>query len=125
MQLITEAAKEGVDLIHTFVYAKGPDDRYVDRVIDVVEKNGGEVCLVLLRCDIDELSRRVTGESRRAIAGKVVTPDMLRSLHEQYGLTSPFPGRESLVIENTGFPAPDTAELIIDHYRLVRTAAGV
>src|SRR4051812_48921800 len=50
LQLITEAAREGVDLVHTFVYSFGKDDPYIERITGAVEENGGEVCLVLLQC---------------------------------------------------------------------------
>ena len=117
IQLITEAAIQGVDLIHTFVYAKLHDDPYIERVIAAVEDNGGEICLVLLRCGIEQLTQRVTSESRVAI-GKLATSEMLLSLHEQYDLKSPFPGRGSLVIDNTSLSPRQVAEQIIDHYRL-------
>ena len=117
IQLITEAACGGIDLVHTFVYAKEYDDPYIERVIAAVENNGGKVCLVLLRCDIEELSQRVVSASRVA-SGKVATPEMLLSLHEKYELKSPFPGRESLVIDNTSLSPRQVAEQIIEHYRL-------
>src|SRR3954447_14841134 len=47
LETIAEAARENVDLIHTFVYAHGPDDDHFRRLISAAEDNGGEVCLVL------------------------------------------------------------------------------
>ena len=64
IETIAEAARENVDIIHTFVYAKGPDDDHIARLIAAAEDSGGEVCLVLLKCDKDETMRRVTSESR-------------------------------------------------------------
>src|SRR3954451_18514435 len=55
---IAEAARENVDLIYTFCYAKPSDDSHIARVIDAVESNGGEICPVLLYCGRDELDRR-------------------------------------------------------------------
>lgn len=117
LQLIAEAAREGVDLIHTFVYAKGHDDPYIQKITAAVEENGGRVCPVLLRCDFQELARRVTAQSRAA-AGKVATQDLLRSLHENYDLGSTVPRHESIVIDNTSLPARRAAEQIVEHYRL-------
>lgn len=117
IQLITEAAIQEVDLIHTFVYAKPHDDPYIEQVIAEVENNGGKVCLILLRCGIDELTQRVSTDSRVA-TGKIVTPETLLSLHERYDLVSPFPARDSLVIDNTSLSPKQVAEQIIDHYRL-------
>lgn len=117
METIAEAAREGVDLIHTFVYAHGPDDDHFRRIIASAEDNGGEVCLVLLRCRIEEGRRRVTAESRVRMR-KVKTPEMLESLHEKYEMHEPLPGRETLIIDNTDLTASRAADLIIGHYQL-------
>src|SRR5205085_4744136 len=55
VQLISEATRENVNLVHTFVYSFGNDDPYIERVIRTVEENGGEVCLVLLKCEMEQL----------------------------------------------------------------------
>ncbi len=40
-ETLSEAARSDVSLIHTFCYAKGPDDEQFLRMIDKVESNGG------------------------------------------------------------------------------------
>ena len=117
LQLIAETAREEVDLIHTYVYAKPDDDAYVEKVMRAVEHNGGEFCPVLLICGLDELERRVTNESRRLV-GKVETPEMLRSLHENYELTGTISGPESLIIDNTSLPPSETVKGIARHFQL-------
>lgn len=124
VETVAEAARENVDLIHTFVYAKGPDDKHLARLIAAAENNGGEACLVLLKCDRDEAKRRVTAESRSRM-GKVATPEMLEGLFERYELLSPVPGRETLIIENTDVPPGKTAERIIEHYGLKTAEAAM
>jgi hypothetical protein len=114
---LAEAAREGVDLIHTFVYAHGPDDDHFRRLIAAAEDNGGEACLVLLRCEPGEGKRRVASETR-ARMGKVKTPEMLESLHEKWEMHEPLPGRESLIIDNTTLTPAETAERIISHFGL-------
>ena len=117
MDTIAEAAREGVDLIHTFVYAHGPDDDHFRRIIAAAEDNGGEVSLVLLRCRIDEGKRRVTAETRVRMR-KVKTPEMLESLHDNFEMHKPLPGHETLIVDNTELTAPQAAEQIIEHFAL-------
>ena len=74
-----EAARENVDLIYTFCYAKDLDDAHVERMIRVVEDNCGEVCFVLLVCERDELEKRIFGESRKEF-GKVRNLETLNAL---------------------------------------------
>src|SRR5687768_11271742 len=47
-ETIAEAAREGIDILHTFCYAKGTDDENLARLIAAAEDNGGEVHMVLL-----------------------------------------------------------------------------
>src|SRR5439155_16792205 len=91
--VIAEAARENVDLIHTFVYAKGPDDEYFRRIIAAAEDNGGEVNLVLLHCQDDERKERIVSESRARI-GKLTDPGSVDTSRDRNELLSPLPGRE-------------------------------
>src|SRR5439155_13972899 len=50
LAVIEEAAREDVDLIFTFVYAHPEDVPYVERISDAVERHGGVMCFVQLRC---------------------------------------------------------------------------
>jgi 2-phosphoglycerate kinase len=117
VETIREAARENVDLIYTFCYAKDFDDPHVAKVAAAVEENGGEVCFVLLKADRRALDRRVTEESRRQM-GKAKTVEMMNYFHETFDLLSPVPMRESLIIDNTNLSAADTARQIINHFRL-------
>ena len=120
LDMVAEAAREDVDLIHTFVYAKGPDDQHFARLIAAAEDNGGQVGLVLLSCESGEATRRVTSEGRSRM-GKVATPETLARLFEHYELLSPLPGRETLVIDNSDLRADFVAERIAKHYDLKRS----
>src|SRR3989344_1110054 len=53
--LFEAAAKNKVNLIFTFVYAAGEDDKIIRNYIRIIEKNGGEVCPVQLKSSIQEL----------------------------------------------------------------------
>lgn len=117
LDIIEEAAREGVSLIFTFVYAHPSDAAYVEKVCGVVERHGGRVCLVRLACDKNELERRLGSEARRA-QGKLASLDTLRELEGRLDLHSPVPGRDSLHIDNTALPPAEAAARIVEHYLL-------
>jgi broad-specificity NMP kinase len=116
-ETIAEAARENVDLVYTFCYAKDLDDAHVQRVTEIVEAHGGEVYFVLLKADREELNKRVTEESRKK-TGKAKTVEMMDFFHETYDLTSPVPDRESLIIDNTRLSPERAARQIIAHFNL-------
>ena len=113
-EVIATASREGVDLIHTFCYGKGPDDQYFAEIIAAAEDNGGEVHIVLLKCSDEERRRRIVNESRVQI-GKLTDPAAVPS-RGGLDLTSPFPGRETLVIDNTHLSPEEAAEKICDRF---------
>ena len=115
--MIAEAARESVDLIHTFVYAAGEDDEHFAKLIASAEDNGGEVGLVLLTCDSDELRSRIGNDSRVRI-GKLSDPDAVDRSLSRYDLRSTYPGRDSLVIDTTSTTVNEAAEQIIGHFSL-------
>jgi broad-specificity NMP kinase len=116
-ETIAEAARTGIDLIHTFCYEFKADDEQFRELISAAENNGGEVHLVLLRCDPDELKRRIGNESRLRI-GKLADPESVDRSLVRYDLLSPLPGRETLILETTNIQPEETARLIIEHFGL-------
>lgn len=122
--MIAEAAREGVDLIHTFVYAFGEDDEHFRRLIASAEDNGGVAHLVLLKCEPDELKARIGNDSRVAI-GKLSSPDAVDRSMSKYELRSTLPGRESLVIDTTHVSHEAAAQQIIDHFALVESVEAL
>ena len=115
LRTIAEAARANIDVIHTFCYEFGTDDRLFNEIISAAEDNGGEVHLVLLVCD-DEVRRgRMANESRVRI-GKLTDPDSVG--RSKLNLTTPLPGRETLTIDTTGTRPEEAAELIIDYFGL-------
>ena len=115
--MIAEAAREGVDLIHTFVYAFGEDDEHFANLIASAEDNGGEVHLVLLTCEPDELKARIGNDSRVRI-GKLSDPDAIDRSLSKYDLRSTYPGRKSLVIDTTEITVDEAANRIVQHFSL-------
>ena len=115
--MIAEAAREKVDLLHTFVYAAGEDDEHFAKLIASAEDNGGEVHLVLLTCDSEELKARIGNDSRVKI-GKLSDPDAVDRSLAKYDLRSAYPGRESLVIDTTNITLEDATDRIIGLFAL-------
>ena len=115
VETVAEAARVGQDLIYTFCYAKGLDDAHVEKIIKVVEDEGGEVCFVLLKAERSELDRRVVEDSRKKM-GKAKTVEMMNYFHATYDLLSPVPHRESLIIDNTNLSAGEAGRKIIGHF---------
>jgi len=114
--MIAEAARQNIDLIHTFCYEFGVDDEHFLKLIAAAEDNGGEVHLVLLRCDESERRNRIDNESRIKI-GKLTDPASF-DRKKQIELSTPLPGRETLILDTTHVSAEDTAREIIAHCNL-------
>ncbi len=115
---IAEAARENVDLIHTFVYAIGEDDEHFAKLIAAAEDNGGEVHNVLLICDDEVRRQRISNESRVQI-GKLTDPESIEASNEPYDLFSPLPGRETLIIDTTQIEPAEAAGRIIKRFGLI------
>ena len=113
--MIAEAAREGIDLVHTFCYEFGADDEHFRKLISAAEDNGGEVHIVLLVCDDDERRKRIGNESRITI-GKLTDPESIGG--KNTNLTSPLPGRETLVIDTTNKSPERSALEILEHFGL-------
>ena len=95
-ELVEAAAREGIDLVYTFVFAPG-DEPHVDAIVGAYEDLGGSVTFVQLVAPPDELLRRVGNSSRRA-HGKITDAEVLRRLLADHDLYAQIPGRDSLVI---------------------------
>jgi len=115
--MISAAAREDISLIHTFCYEFLVDDEHFLKLIAAAEDNGGEVHLVLLHCDDDERRNRIGNESRVKI-GKLTDPTSIGRPGKDINLTSPLPGRETLIIDTTSVPAEESAARIIEHFHL-------
>lgn len=118
VETITEAARVGVSLIYTFCYAKDLDDAHVEKILNAVEKHGGDVCFVLLKCSREELEKRVAAENRKQF-GKANNLNILNELLDKYELFQPVNARESLVVDNTELSPPDAARQIAEHFKLL------
>ncbi|HEX7956162.1 MAG TPA: AAA family ATPase [Pyrinomonadaceae bacterium] len=117
MTVFEEAARAGISLVFTFVYAHPVDAPYIERACRIVESEGGSALFVRLFCDREELERRLPNPERGR-RGKLTSPDTLRGLFERYELFSAVPGRESLEFDTTDAAPAAVASRIAAHYHL-------
>ena len=111
--LASSAAREGIDLIYTYVFAPG-DEPHVDEIAAPYEEAGGSVTFVQLLASVDELMRRVENESRRA-HGKIMDAPTLQRVLSEHETRALIPGRDSLTIDLDATTAGEAAELIVGH----------
>jgi hypothetical protein len=116
--LIAEAAREDISLIHTSCYEYGADDEHVAGLIASAEDFGGEVHLVLLTCEDEERRRRIGDESRVRV-GKLTDPNSVGRA-DAPELNTPYPGRETLIIDTTDSNPEEVADQIIERFQLQR-----
>jgi len=115
--VIEEAARERLDLIHTYVYAHDEDLPDLKPRFEAVEREGGRVCLVQLCCSQEELERRVGADSR-VERGKLTAVERLRASQERYDMRTPIPGWDNLTIDNTALAPGEVAQRVVEHYVL-------
>jgi hypothetical protein len=117
LAVFEEAAREGVSLVFTFVYACPEDTPFVERACEAVEGAGGRALLVRLVCDREALEQRLPHPDRARV-GKMASLEMLREVAGRYDIFSPVPARASLSVDNTALAPAEVAELIVRHYHL-------
>ena len=109
--LLESAAREGIDLIYTFVFAP-VDEPHVERAASAYERVGGSVLFVQLVASPEELRRRVGNDDRREHQ-KIVEVEPLDLVLREYDLYATIPGRDSLTIDLGVTPAAEAADLIM------------
>ncbi len=117
LEMLEEASKEGIDVIFTFVYSRGEDDRFVNHVVKIIRSHGGQICFVRLYCERKELFRRVKASQRKRM-GKVRTKKTLNDLLRSHDLDLEIPFRKSLNIDTTNHSPRTVAKSIVHQYRL-------
>ena len=116
-EMIEEAAREGVDMIFTFVYGRPVDDEFVRDIARRVKRYKGKVLFVRLHCDRKVLARRLAKPERRAL-GKLTEKKILDDLYQVHDLDSEVPVQSSLSIDTGKMSARGAARLIAQHYKL-------
>ena len=117
LDVIEEAAREGVDVVFTFVYAHIQDTTLVEEICDVVAAHNGTVCFVQILCDTPEQEHRVAHPDR-ARRMKTRSVELVRDWNARLDLFSPVPNHPSLTIDNTHLAPAEVARRIAAHYDL-------
>ena len=111
-QLIFEAAaRSGVDLIFTYVYAHPQDNKEIQWMLEAVEKHGARTLLVQLTCIPETLTKRIDAPLRRS-SGKITDAKFLAELLTTYDLFTRYPARPSLKLDTTTASPQETAAAI-------------
>jgi hypothetical protein len=117
-EMILEGIRQDeAGIITTFVYGEriGMGDEFTQKMIKSVQENGGTVLPVLLTCDLEEQTKRVSNESRKRY-GKLRDVEELKALSIKYDFSVTIPGIESFTIDTTRLSATDVAKKIAEHY---------
>ena len=119
-EMFEEAAREGVDVIFTYVYAHPMDEPDVKGMIEPVAAAHGEVLFVQLTCEREVLLERVTAESRRSFR-KLTDPAAMERLLAELDLATPIQFAESLRVDTTALQPTEAAARIVEQYGLPAT----
>jgi hypothetical protein len=112
------AARENLPgLVFTFGYASPEDDAFVERMIQAIERHGGEVALVRLYCDTATLEQRVLADDRQRF-GKITNVQALRGALARWNFAAAIRVCETLEIDNSALEAEAVARHIAAHYSL-------
>lgn len=120
VELLGAAAREGVDVVSTLVFAHPVDRGHVDRLVRASKAEGGVVTYVQLHPTRSVLERRIT-EPSRAEARKLRDVVQLQRLLDSYDLSTPI-HPEDLSIDNTDLAPEEVAALIAKEAGLARIA---
>jgi len=111
------AAKEDLDLIYTFCYAKSFDEKYISELLRFSKKKKIKIHFVNLITNKNKLFERVKGESRKKYS-KAKTHKSMKEMFSKWELFYSIPNVDSLIIDNTKLSAKKTAQKIKEHYKL-------
>jgi tRNA uridine 5-carbamoylmethylation protein Kti12 len=115
---LTEAAKNNINLIVTYVYAPIKEDKtFLRNLITIVKKHNGSIKFVRLTCKTAALHSRVTMSKRKKFK-KLTDVKQLRKLMTDYDLNANILRSNTLIIDNTKLTARQCARKIKHHYRL-------
>lgn len=110
--LIAAAAKAGLDVVTTLVYASGEDDEHVEKLAAATEEHGGVVYRVQLQASEAVLRERLGQPSRRGTK-KITDPDQLSRFLARFDTTTPMPGT-ALRLNTDGLTPDDVVPAIAE-----------
>ena len=113
-EFYAEAVRSDVDMVATAAIRDSATATVIHQeVLAPVFDGGGQVLLVRLICDRDELLRRLQSESRQG--RKLTNPDVMLSM---YDLDAMLPFEPQLRLDNTSLEPGEAARRIAEHFSL-------
>lgn len=116
VELLTAAARAGLDVVSTLVFAHPIDRTHVIRLVEASESNGGTVEFVQLLASQPELERRVLDPSR-ASTQKIRDVATLGRALQDYDLATPIQ-ESDLRIDTSNRSPSEVADQIAHHLDL-------
>ena len=118
--MLSAAAKAGLDVVSTLVYMQGVGEGRVRRLRAASEAGGAVVHFIRLCPNSDALERRVTDPSRSG-SKKIQDPAQLRRMAQHFNLDATIDPTE-LSIDNSDISAVDVARQIANVIGLAEVA---
>ena len=111
LETFSQAIKANFDgLIFTFAPESTVPDNFPDKVRNLLEENGGKVIFVELKCELEELEKRIADCSRQKF-GKLNSLELFRELNSQGVFNSPKISAE-FSVDTTNLSPVETAQII-------------
>lgn len=117
--VIAEAARRGINVIHTFCYGYVIDDEYFRQLASAATENGGEVHVVMMNSR-DEVRRQRIADESRVRMRKLTDPasidrqrqeDILFSIHPDFA-------DSTLLVDTSDISPEEAATQIIGYFGL-------
>jgi len=115
--VIEKAAIEDLPgLLFTYAFGKG-DEIWARRVVELVERNNGEVFFVHLHASREALMERVAREDRKRYR-KLTDPDVMEEILKDYDFDLRIDHKHHISIDTTALNPSDVAGLIMEYFEL-------
>jgi hypothetical protein len=121
LDVFEAAAKNGISLVFTFAPEATVRPEFIANAVAAVERAGGEVCFVELRCPVAELERRMDAPSRHQWQ-KLKSVKMFRELRNKGANEFP-PLPAGLVIDTSAMQPAEAAKRICEHFGVAMSEA--
>jgi chloramphenicol 3-O-phosphotransferase len=116
LSVFEAAARDDISLIFTFAPESTVDPSFIKSAIATVEKAGGEICFVELRCPVEVLEQRMENPSRAQFL-KLNSVETFRELRRKGADRFPVLPADLSIDTSTAEP-PESARRICEHFQI-------
>jgi len=114
LHVLEDCLKNKTNTIVTYCY-KHPDDFvFIKKLINLINIYDGDIYFIRLYCEMHELEKRVTEDSRKTFS-KSQSVEQLRNILELHNLNEKIPIEDYLEINNTNLSHDRVALMIKEH----------